>query len=468
MAKRKDKLYAIVDIETTGGMAKRDKITEIAIIVTDGQKVLKTFDSLVNPERSIPNEITRITGITNEMVKTAPKFYEIAKQVVDYTEGTIFVAHNVNFDYSFLREEFSALGYTFSKKQLCTVKLSRKAFPGLKSYALGNLIAHFGIQVNARHRAFDDAYATTDLFSRILAIETSQDAIHDMVNKNVKETRLPNGISLERLHELPEKPGVYYMYNNYQKIIYIGKSINIKSRMMQHFAAVTRKTERMIQQVAEIGFEETGHELLAIILESYEIKKHLPEINKSQRTNDFPYFLTSYIDQEGFINFKINKLAKNSLLDKEAITFFGSLPSAKGMLSNLRSNFGLCESKINANHTVGQACIYRYMGECAGACIGLEAAESYNIRASAAIEAANKIFDENFFILVEGRTNEEMGLVLVEEGFCKGYGYISKEGIQYGVEELKEAIDYQAQNFELNRLISLYLQTKSDYKILKF
>lgn len=468
MAKRKEKLYAVVDIETTGGMAKRDKITEIAIIVTDGKKVIKTFDSLVNPQRSIPPEITRITGITNEMVKNAPKFFEIAKEIVEYTEGTIFVAHNVNFDYSFIREEFGALGYTFTKKQLCTVKLSRKAFPGLRSYALGNLIAHFGIQVNARHRAFDDAYATTDLFSRILSVESSQEAIHQMVNKGVKETRLPNGISLERLHELPEKPGVYYMYNSYQKIIYIGKSINIKTRMMQHFAAVTRKTERMIQQVAEIGYQETGHELLAIILESNEIKRHLPEINKSQRNNDFPYFLTSYKDQEGFINFKINKHAKNSLLEREAITFFGSMPSAKGMLSNLRSNFHLCESKINPDHPKGQACIYKYMDECHGACVGHEGPETYNERALEAIEAANKIFEDNFFIVVNGRTPDEQGIILIEEGFCKGFGYISRDDSKYGIEELKEAIDYQPQNFELNRLIHLYLQTKKDFKTIKF
>ena len=149
----KKKIYAIVDLETTGGLAKRDKITEIGIVLFDGKEVLETYQTLVNPGRSIPPEITRITNITNDMVADAPYFYEVAKRVVELTEGAIFVAHNVRFDYSFLKEEFASLGYTFTKRQLCTVRLSRKAFPGLKSYSLGNLIKHFKIEVSARHRA---------------------------------------------------------------------------------------------------------------------------------------------------------------------------------------------------------------------------------------------------------------------------------------------------------------------------
>ena len=165
------KTYAIVDIETTGGKATRHRITEIAIVLHDGKKILDQWETLINPECYIPHGITELTGITQEMVQDAPKFYEVAKTIVEKTEKAIFVAHNVRFDYGFLREEFKRLGYTFSRRQLCTVRLSRKAFPGLRSYSLGKLIKHFGIKVNDRHRAMADTLATVELFEKILRQE---------------------------------------------------------------------------------------------------------------------------------------------------------------------------------------------------------------------------------------------------------------------------------------------------------
>ena len=193
-AKRK---YAIVDVETTGGMPRRDKITEIAILIHDGTKIIDQFDTLINPERSIPSEITRITGITNEMVQNAPKFYEVAKDIIEILDKTIFVAHNVRFDYSFIKEEFQQLGFTFTKRQLCTVKLSRRAFPGLDSYSLGNLIRHFGISVNNRHRALDDTIATADIFTTILQEKVNDEEIKEMINLGIKESQLPKGISIK-------------------------------------------------------------------------------------------------------------------------------------------------------------------------------------------------------------------------------------------------------------------------------
>ena len=262
---KKQKTYAIVDIETTGGMAKRDKITEIGIVIHDGNRIIDSFTSLINPERSIPPEITRITVITNSMVEGAPKFYEVAKEIVLRTEGAIFVAHNVRFDYSFIQEEFDKLGFTYSRKQLCTVKLSRKTFPGLRSYSLGNLISHFGIDVQARHRALDDALATAKIFDMILE-QSEEEEITQFINRGIKETKLPEGITTDKLHELPEGAGVYYFYNAYGKAVYVGKSNNIRTRVMQHFAQVNAKSEKMIRLVSEIGYEITGSELIDTIL----------------------------------------------------------------------------------------------------------------------------------------------------------------------------------------------------------
>ena len=194
-----DKLYAIIDIETTGGRATRDKITEIAVVLHDGQKIVDSYETLINPEVPIPYGITKLTGISQDMVESAPRFFEVAKKVVEMTEDAIFVAHNVRFDYTFIREEFARLGFTYTRKQLCTVRLSRKAFPGLKSYSLGNLIKHFEINVDDRHRAMADTLATVELFEKILNVEKGETEITDMVNMGIKESLLPPNLTMEIL-----------------------------------------------------------------------------------------------------------------------------------------------------------------------------------------------------------------------------------------------------------------------------
>lgn len=161
-------MYSIIDIETTGQRFQSGKITEIAIYVHNGQQIIRSFSSLVNPESYIPDFITRLTGIDNKMVEHAPKFYEIARTIVELTAGNIFVAHNVMFDYSFVREEFKRLGYDFKRKTLCTVKLGRKYLPGHRSYSLGNICSDLNIKIEGRHRAAGDALATVRLLEIIM------------------------------------------------------------------------------------------------------------------------------------------------------------------------------------------------------------------------------------------------------------------------------------------------------------
>ena len=161
-------MYAVVDIETSGGRAQVDKITEIAIYIHDGEKIVDEFSTLINPETYIPPFITRLTGINNDMVATAPKFYEVAKKIVLMTEGRLFVAHNAPFDYRFIQEEFKRLGYNYQRQTMCTVRMSRKIIPGMGSYSLGNLCQNLGITINNRHRAAGDALATTKLLELLL------------------------------------------------------------------------------------------------------------------------------------------------------------------------------------------------------------------------------------------------------------------------------------------------------------
>jgi DNA polymerase-3 subunit epsilon len=463
----KKKVYAIVDLETTGGMAKRDKITEIGIVLFDGQKVIKTYQTLVNPGRSIPPEITRITNITNDMVADAPFFYEVAKEVVELTEGAIFVAHNVRFDYSFLKEEFASLGYTYTKRQLCTVRLSRKAFPGLKSYSLGNLIRHFDIDVSARHRALDDAVATTELFKNILNQDYAEYNIDQIINAGIKSSKLPKEITLEKLHALPENAGVYYFHNTYGKVIYVGKSINIKKRVMQHFSKTTQKAERLARVVADITTEVTGNDLLAMLLESHDIKALQPEVNKAQRTSAYPYFIHHYYDSLGYIKFAWEKSSIKTRKNKEILSHYGSKQGAISHLAGITQELSLCQSKTDLYDKEGPCFLYKTK-VCYGACLEEEATEDYNSRAELGIEMLKRIFDQNFFITVDGRTADERGIVLVEEGHYKGYGYINIEDFNYGIEEIKEVIKYVPINPETNGIIRTYLNKHPFTKVTQF
>ncbi|MCB0660409.1 MAG: GIY-YIG nuclease family protein [Saprospiraceae bacterium] len=464
---KKETLYAVIDIETTGGMPNRDRITEIAIVLFDGKGIIDTFETLINPERSIPPEITRITGITDHMVQDAPKFYEVAKQIVTMTENAIFVAHNVRFDYRFIREEFAALGYTYTRKQLCTVVLSRKSFPGLRSYSLGNLIRHFGISVENRHRAMDDALATVDILGRALALTEGTQRTKRLINAGIEASHLPKDISLERLHSLPETIGVYYMYNVYGQVIYVGKSINIRKRLMQHFGGIDAKTDKFISKVADITYTETGSELISLLLESKEIKLLQPEINKAQRTQQYPYFVYHYVNEDGYICFNFDKSSVKTRKGKSILNHYSSKQSARGHLHFASSACQLCQCLMGL-HDHPESCFYRQTGQCEGAAIQLVDKDTYNENAEIAIEILNKAFKENFFIITEGRNLDETGLVLVENGHFQGFGYIPNENGTKDIEEWKEAIEYMPPNPELNQIILQWLEKHPNSKRIYF
>jgi DNA polymerase-3 subunit epsilon len=463
----KQKVYAIIDIETTGGMAKRDRITEIAIVLYDGEKIIDRFESLINPERSIPPEITRITGITNSMVTNAPRFYEVAKKVVSMTEGAIFVAHNVRFDYSFIKEEFESLGFTFTRKQLCTVVLSRKAFPGLRSYSLGNLITHFNIKVENRHRAMDDVLATVDILGRILSNDEGVMQADRLINAGIRASSLPKDISLERIHKLPETAGVYYFYNVYGHVIYVGKSINIKKRVMQHFGKMDAKSDKMIAKVADINFEETGSELVAMLFESNEIKALQPEINRAQKTITYPYFLYCYENENGYICLNWDKSSVKTRANKKILNHFSSKFSVRSQLLSVTEQLNLCACLTGIND-MENSCFYQQTGSCHGAKLGLEDSQDYNERAEIAVEILTKQFDQNFFILEKGRNADEKSIVLIEDGHYRGYGYISEEYAVFDENSWKSLIKYLPTNPECNQIIIQWLDKYQITKKVKF
>lgn len=450
------KTYAIVDVETTGGSPRFERITEVGIVLFDGEQVIDTFESLVNPEQSIPEFITKLTGITNEMVQEAPRFYEIAKKIVELTQGAVFVAHNARFDYGFLRSEFKRLGYTYTRRQLCTVKLSRRVFPGLPSYSLGKLIRHFDIPVSRRHRALDDALATTELLRMMLEKESGDAEVLEVVNRGIKETQLPDGITLEKLHELPEECGVYYFHNAQGRVVYVGKSINIKKRVMDHFKQTTRKSSRMHQHVRDISFELTGSELVALLYESHEIKRLHPMINRAQRMRSFPYVVHTYVNEQGYRCFGVEKATLKQREKLQVISEYPKAANARGHLGRVVEELELCRRLCGLENNVG-TCLYHQIKLCRGGCMGKEPAEEYNSRAEQVVDQLSVSIGDSFAILGDGRHEEERSVVLVEEGRYQGFGYLDREE-EICADSLRRCITAYENNPEVMRIIRHFLR----------
>ncbi|MBX2927655.1 MAG: GIY-YIG nuclease family protein [Saprospiraceae bacterium] len=450
--------YAIIDIETTGGRADLHKITEIAIILHDGVQILDTYETLINPESYIPYGITELTGITQEMVQGAPKFFEVARKIVEMTEGAVFVAHNAPFDYGFVREEFARLGYTFSRKQLCTVRLSRKAFPGLRSYGLDNLISVMGIEVKNRHRAMGDALATAELFRRIMAQNGGPEHALSMVKMGLKEARLPENFGLDRLMALPEGCGVYYFHDERGDVLYVGKSQNIRKRIAEHFADKTEKTRKLRDMTHDITCELTGSELVALLLESFEIKRLRPSVNRAQRQQNFPFVIHAHTDEAGYLSFTAEKTTIPQRKNLNILSEHPALPAARSRLEWATEQFELCR-RLSGLQSGKGACFHYHLQRCRGACAGKEDAESYNERARQAMEALQTGFEEDFILLDRGRTPEERAVILVEKGNFAGYGYWdSTEG--GGTAQLIEAVRPMQGNPETTRIILGYLHRR--------
>lgn len=459
------KTYAIVDLETTGGRAARDRITEIAIILHDGEKEIDRFESLINPERAIPYNITTITGIDDEMVADAPKFHEVARRVVEITEGAIFVAHNVRFDYGFLKEEYARLGYTYTRRNLCTVRLSRKTFPGLRSYSLGNLIRHFGIKVKDRHRAMADTQATVELFERILHQDESEAQILDMVNLGVRQAKLPVNITLEILHALPDTCGVYYFHDKNGKIIYVGKSKNIRKRVMSHFAKQTEKARKLYQAVHEITYEETGSELVALLYESHEIKNLHPEINRAQRAKAMQYVIHQTENEDGYLCLQTARASQKLKKSMVILGAYAKLGSAKGALNGIVEKYELCHHYCHIDYT-GKPCFQYHIKKCKGACAGKESAEDYNQRVLDAIDYLRIDFPEDFLMIDNGRSRDEKAVILVEEGQYRGFGYLSIEDNITDVETVRDVVKTYAHNQDVTRIIRQFLY-KGELKVIR-
>ncbi len=456
-------MYCIVDIETTGGNHKSGKITEIAIFKHDGLSITESYSSLVNPECSIPYFISNLTGITNEMVEKAPKFYEIAKDIIEFTEGHIFVAHNVSFDYGFIREEFRNLGYDFKRERICTVKSARKIFPGRKSYSLGKLCRDLGIELESHHRATDDAKATAILFDMIL---NGNGRTHKgLMEKDIKFSKLNPLLDQKTLKDLPDQTGVYYLLNQQEDIIYIGKSNNIRSRVHSHFRNdKTKKSVNMIAETTQIRYEITGSELVALLKESEEIKLLKPKYNRAQKRNSRNFGLFVETDELGYLSLKVQKIHKGNA--DLVLTAFKSYEEAKSNLRKWTERFALCQKYTDLHKHTGPCFAYQ-VKECHGACVQEEPPHIYNER----VEKALAYLDykhASFIIIDGGRTHQEYAIILVENGSYKGFGFADNELSISSIEEVKDIIEIKMDNKDVKQIIKSHLSKRRIRKLIPF
>jgi DNA polymerase-3 subunit epsilon len=453
-------LYAIVDIETTGGQFNEEGITEIAIYKFDGHEIVDKFISLVNPEKEIQPFVVKLTGINNAMLRSAPKFYEVAKRIIEITEGCILVAHNTSFDYRILRTEFNRLGYDFVKPTLCTVELSKKLIPEQPSYSLGKLVRALGIPMSDRHRASGDALATVKLFKMLLAKDTEKEILISLIKAEIKSGLTPK--LLDIVESLPSRTGIYYMHNEKGNLIYIGKSKNIKKLVNQHFTGTANKSKKIQVEVFAVTHEETGSELVALLKESEEIKINKPIYNRAQRKSIFQYALYEVLDENGYLNLRLEKADGR----KKEITAYTSLQEGKNALFRITEKYNLCQ-KLNGLYETQNGCFQYKIKECKGACLGKETPEEYNERVEEFINEMT--FENNNMVIIDrGRSVNERSAVLIENGIYKGYCFYDLNYQINTIEVLKNIIIPMQNNRDTRTIIQSYLRKNKVLKVMKF
>jgi DNA polymerase III subunit epsilon len=448
-------MFAIVDIEATGGNPRKDRITEIAVFVHNGERVIEQYCTLVNPGTYISPFITALTGISNEMVAEAPKWEEIIDKVEELTKGRVFVAHNVRFDYAFLCNEYRRIGRRFQRKNLCTVRLSRALLPHLTSYSLGRLCDQVGIPVEHRHRAFGDGAATAELFN-VLLNSDGHGIIRDSLKDEINQSIMPPNLRREAVDELPEETGVYYFHDERGKILYIGKSTNIRQRIISHLSGDmnSERYHELKAKLHSITYELTGNELVALLLESSEIKRWMPPFNYAQRRKKFRYGVYRELDAHGYVNLV------PKLLQLEGNPIFTS-SSKIGVYSALRvmaEKHNLCLKKCRVDEEEAENCLHHTVGICEGACVGVEDVNSYNAKVSAALYKF-EYEKTDFAIVAEGRTPLERAIICVENGVYRGFGFVNDaEERSYTYDDLLSAVQPAYDHPDLHRIIRSFMK----------
>ena len=435
-------MFAIVDIETTGGYAAANGITEIAIILHNGKEIEGKYQTLVNPQVAIPRYVQSLTGITDSMVAGAPTFTSVASYIFNLIKDRVFVAHNVNFDYSFVKHHLGIAGFNLSTPKLCTIRTARKIFPGYKRYGLGSICKELNIENDARHRAVGDALATTKLFELLLEKDSSGE-IKNMLKGRNSEQYLPPNISTNLLITLPAKPGVYYFHDKKGKVIYVGKAKEIKQRVTSHFSnnKVNKQKQDFLRSIYNITYKVCGTELMANILESIEIRRLWPTFNYSQKRFEQVFALYVYEDARGYWRLIIDKKKKHL----QPIHSFGSLLEGRQLLKTLIDKFELCAKFCFIDMSAGATLVQ----------INNELPTEYNIKVNAAISYLESQLP-SFVIREDIQDGNEQSCILVEKGKFAGMGNVLKETEFLTTESIKPHMELFPENTYIRNLVYQY------------
>ena len=425
-------MYAILDIESTGGKYNEEGIMEIAIHRFDGHKVVDKFISLINPERDIQPFVVKLTGINNKMLTTAPKFHEVAKRIVEITSDAVLVAHNAQFDYRILRTEFRRLGFDFQRKTICTVDLSQKLIPEAESHSLGKLVRSLGIAVSDRHRANGDALATLKLFKLLLNKDSSKSIIKTVIREEtLGELSMKQ---LDIIDALPSETGVYYMHDKKGEIIFIGKSKNIKKRVNQHFTNVGGLARKLQKETKKVSFEKTGSELIALLKEHHEIKNNKPNYNDKKLKRGYSHGIYVLEDSTGKLS--LNPERKNS--KNRRLASFNSLKAAKNFIVKIKEEFEISEEL---------------------------AIDEQNEKVQKALEKYS-VDGKSLILLDRGRELGEQSAILIKGGNLNGLGFVDLNHQLNNIHILESIITPIEGDEHATFIIESYLRKKRRIKII--
>ena len=439
-------MYAIIDIETTGGQFNKEGITEIAIYKFDGVEIIDQFISLVNPEIPIQPFVVKLTGINNAMLRQAPKFFEVAKRIIEITEGCIIVAHNAPFDYRILKLEFDRLGYNFQKPTLCTVEMSKVLLPDAQAYSLGKLVRSLGIPIADRHRASGDAMATLKLFKLLLDKDIDKQIVKQQIKNEVHQGISPKLFDI--LENIPTTIGIFYIHNDKGNIIFIGKSNNIRKKLNQIFTADTKIAKRIQKEVYTVTFEETGNELIALLKEREELLHNKPVLNPTQRKSPFLWSVYQEKLENGYETLKIHKSDGR----KNAVQSFKNQKSALQFINELYKENEIVEEVQNA----------------------LSSAENIHYPSVLHNELfvslinANQLKYNNIIIVLKGRNLNEKSAVVIENGIFKGFCFFDLNYQILNTQVLSKILIPLIYTKDVLNTVKHYLYTKKDYKIISF
>jgi DNA polymerase-3 subunit epsilon len=377
-----DAPLAIVDVETTGAHPAWDRVTEIAVVEVNEGDVVSEWSTLVNPGTTIPPAIQALTGITNEMVAGAPAFEDLAREIYERLEGRVFVAHNARFDYGFLRHEFERAGLRFHARTLCTVKLSRRLYPDYRRHSLDSLIERHGIRCPARHRALGDAQAVWE-FLRIAENEQGPERVQDAARSLAKLPALPAHIERSVVDAIPEAPGVYLFYGEGDVLLYVGKSVTMRTRVLQHFAddVNSPREQQIARALRRIEWQRTSGELGALLREAHLVKTLHPAFNRQLKpSNDLSAFAFDSKDLQ---------IVNTEQINPETIPFlhgiFRSRRSALAALRDLAAEHQLCLQTLGFERPRKGPCFRHQIRRCAGVCAGRESVHQHLARVAAAL-----------------------------------------------------------------------------------